>query len=252
MTVDWTKRKPARSRAEVPPPVLSRLNAGEIETLNLVEALAIDLSALVGQILGQESAGVVASASSYLERMRAGGRELLRLDAVAMAQAHASDTLRGMAAYAVGYDVRLDLEGKLKAVRPLAADGHFGVREWAWMGVRDAIIAEPHQAVKLLCPWTLDEDANIRRFACEATRPRGVWCAHCGVFKQSPELGLPILEPLKTDPTKYVQDSVANWLNDAAKTSPKWTREVTDRWLDESDSIATQRIVKRARRNLAS
>ena len=47
-----------------------------------------------------------------------------------------------------------------------------------------------------------------------------------------------------------MQDSVANWLNDAGKTAPKFVIELTDRWLDESDTPETQRTVKRARRNL--
>ena len=69
-------------------------------------------------------------------------------------------------------------------------------------------------------------------------------------LKQNPELGLPILEILKSDKAKYVQDSVGNWLNDASKTQPKFVRNICKRWETESDTKETKYITKKALRTL--
>ncbi len=103
-------------------------------------------------------------------------------------------------------------------MRRFAADPHFGVREIAWMAVRDAVIGSLDESLALLQPWVSDADPNIRRFASELTRPRGVWCAQIEALKAEPWRALPLIEPLRADSSRYVQNSVANWLNDASKT----------------------------------
>jgi 3-methyladenine DNA glycosylase AlkC len=147
---------------------------------------------------------------------------------------------------------RMPLARKLSAVRRFAADAHFGVREVAWMAVRDEIAGDVDEAVRLLQPWVRDADANIRRFASEATRPRGVWCAQVETLKREPWRGLAVIEPLRSDASRYVQNSVANWLNDASKTQPEWVEEICTRWESESRTLQTNYIVRRARRSMSN
>ncbi|MDX2199054.1 MAG: DNA alkylation repair protein [Phycisphaerae bacterium] len=250
-------RVAARRPSDVDAAILAELNAGTRETRNLAEGLAIDFAALLRTILprlADAEAAAVAPTVPVTRRMPAAAAILARRlgtrDALNVCLKHRSDTLRGVAAYIVAIDPAPDIAERLRRIRPLADDRHFGVREWAWLPMRPFIAERLSGAIESLRGWTADPSPAVRRYASEATRPRGVWCAHIGALKADPSLGLPILEPLRADSEKYVQDSVANWLNDAAKSQPRWVRELCRRWLRESPCEATARICKRAQRSL--
>jgi hypothetical protein len=125
---------------------------------------------------------------------------------------HSSDTIRGWAAYQIASLPNLQLEARLELMRPLADDHHFGVREWAWLALRPFCLSHLETMIKLLQPWVKENSENLRRFACEITRPRGVWCAHINDLKTNLDQALPLLEPLHQDHSRYVQNSLANWL----------------------------------------
>ncbi len=264
-----TVRKGARKVSEIPSEVLDLLNCGEIETANLVEWLAIDLQALARHVLPQ--VGLVEAIAPILQDvealkkpttpqvMLAISKGILRelqeyRDTVAIAKlisTHQSDSVRCWGAYLISLNPKLSLEQKIERIEIFAADSHFGVREIAWMSVRPAIATDIEKAIELLEDWVSNPDENIRRFATEATRPRGVWCKHIEQLKSNPELALPLLEPLKSDPSKYVQDSVGNWLNDASKSQPDWVIALCQRWLEQCDRQETHRIATKAQRTIA-
>ncbi|PJJ17089.1 HEAT repeat protein [Janthinobacterium sp. 67] len=247
----------SRGVADIAPARLALLNGGSVASATLTEGLAIDFAQLL-------AAAVPGIGAARLDRMRALAADgitrrmalaaQLLLDAqvdLAVLQAHPSDTVRGWTCFAIAAQAGLTLPQQLAAMRPLADDGHFGVREWAWLALRPHLAAHLDEAIALLAPWTADPSERVRRFACEALRPRGVWCAHIARLKGQPQLALPVLQALRADPAVYVQDSVANWLNDAARSEPDWVRSLCAQWLQESPAAATQRICKRALRSIS-
>jgi 3-methyladenine DNA glycosylase AlkC len=261
------KRKGARSMKDIPKDVLEQLNRGEIETANLVEFLAIDRRVLLENlliqfnkkkylkpILAQVDALEKKTTITIAEAIGTGIFEQATVhndsDFLAAISTHPSDFVRCWATCAVGENPNLTIKQMLIKIKPFAADRHFNVRDCAWSVMRKSIIQNLHESIAILSVWVKDKDENIRRFASEAIRPRGVWCEHINELKQNPELALPILEPLKSDKSKYVRDSVGNWLNDASKTQPDFVKELCKRWEKESDTKETQYIIKKALRTI--
>jgi 3-methyladenine DNA glycosylase AlkC len=158
--------------------------------------------------------------------------------------------VREWGAQIVAADRRLTLAQRLACARHYAADPHMAVREIAWLSLRNDVLAQLDLAMQLFAPWVDDPDPNIRRCAVEGTRPRGVWCAHSELLKEAPERALHLLEAVRADPSRYVQLSVGNWLNDASRSQPAWVRTLCKRWRRESPAPETGFIVQRALRTI--
>lgn len=241
-------RKGARTVASVDPDVLASLEAGGIETATLTEGLAIDMARLMAAVAPHVPEGAIDLSAGVVARMAQAGAALRMHGISEQLSRHVSDTVRGWVAFAIGQDANRAPMERLDAIKPHAADGHFGVREWAWMAVRAIIVADPLSSIERLAPWTQSADVNIRRFASEATRPRGVWAAAIPLLRKEPHHALPILQPLRYDTHRYVEDSIANWLNDAGKDSADWVRQLLADWETEG---AAPRLISRAGRSLA-
>jgi len=265
-------RRGARKIDDIPGEVVELLHKGYLQTANLTEWLAVDHTALLRNVL--EELDLRRDSASMIQRLQDRNEKKIMKIIPAIARewltllegkpeeertrinetlaAHLSDSVRCWAAYMIGLDENLSLDKKLARIRPFAADLHFGVREIAWMSVRDAISNDLAKAIDIFSSaWVRDDDANVRRFAIESTRPQGVWAKHIAELKTNPAIALPLLEAVKSDPAKYVQDSVSNWLNDASKTNSEWVVQVCETWLEASNTKETKRIVSRAQRSLA-
>ncbi len=269
MNSEIKNRKGARRAQDIPANVLELLNKGEIETVNLTEWLAIDHLKLIKTVfptigisqdkISKISEGIKAQKKpSTMNTTKLVGSTLYQMyaetsdldDILVKLSSHLSDSIRCYAPYLIGLDESIRIEEKLEKSKELVADQHFGVREVIWMALRPEIDKRLEEAIEILAEWTNSEDENTRRFTTESTRPRGVWCKHIERLKESPEIALPILSRLKSDKSKYVQDSVGNWLNDASKSRPEFVDELCDKWLNESPTQETKKIIKRARRTI--
>lgn len=263
---DILNRKGARRLNEVRDDVIEYLNKGLIESKNLMEWMAVDPVILLKNILPKQYLGWGDSIEKEVEEIkdpttmkttRLIGSRLYNLAAkegkednlLSLLGTHNSDTVRCWSGFFIGAKT-LDIQSKLEAIKTLAADKNSGCREIAFMAVKEQIEANLEPAISCLEPWVLEDDENVRRFAVEATRPIGVWTVKIQALKEKPEKGLPLLEPLKSDPAKYVQNAVANWLNDASKTQPSWVEELCERWQNESNTKETTYITKRAMRTI--
>lgn len=260
-------RKGARAIKDIPAEVLEGLNKGELSSVNLTEWLAIDQRLLVSNVLETINRSaylqVVLDAVDGLKKptvntinqsightlyhfaKEQGDKELFEI-----LKQHKSDLVRCWATYFIGYNESLSIKEKLNGIKYFAADTHFGVREICWMAVRVDITEHLEESIAILLTWTNDVNEYVRRFATESIRPRGVWCKHIDLLKEKPELGLPLLEALHKDTSKYVKDSVGNWLNDAAKTRPDFVIALCDKWENEGANKDTNYIISKAKRSI--
>ena len=262
------KRKGSTTTSGVPKEVRTLLDLGLIETVNLAEWLVVDQESLARNLFQKENWNFLLKPleeSFGLLKIKTAPKKMEVLGivlalgfptkaqfehALGRLKDHRSDIVRSWACFMIGKRSELSLKESLKRIQPLAADKNMSVREAAWLAIRPRIITQLGEALRLLMGFSLHRDANIRRFASEITRPRGVWCNHIPTLKENPELGLPLLEPLRCDGSLYVRNSVGNWLNDASKTKPGWVQDLCKRWEKESPTKETAYIIRRGLRTL--
>jgi len=261
------KRVGSKSIKDIPPHIREQLNHGEIETANLVEFLSIDGKVLVQTVLEQFQRcqylpqiitrinnlevkthttvhGVITSELAQQITLHQDWELKQKIST------HPADIVRCWGAVIVALDLRNNIQTTLTQMWPFAEDRHFNVREVAWSVLRSRIIEHLDEAISILSVWAIHDHENIRRFASEATRPRGVCVTHIKELKNNPEKALSILEPLKADLSPYVQTSVGNWLNDASKSRPDFVLHLCSQWEKESNTRATKLIIKKALRTL--
>ena len=260
---DILERKGARKAEDIPPKVLELLNTGVIETANLTEWLATNqlkvLSTVLQKLEKEEWYSEFEEAVNSQKKISANNNTRVigklfnkHIDNKAVATTlinHASDVVRCWACWAVTTGNH-STKKLAVLIKPFAADKHFGVREVAIFATKEKLADDLESAIGILSTWTKSKDENVRRFVAEVLRPIGVWTKKVEALQKAPAIGLPLIEPLMSDPSKYVQNSVANWLNDASKSQPDWVRTICQKWKDVSNSKETAYIIKKGMRTI--
>ncbi len=256
-------RKGARSFKDLNPEVIEYLNAGKIQTANLMEWLATDQLILLKNVLAEmnkmdwfeefESPVLMQKKRSANSDVKIIGQTfgILSRESVLYEKlrSHTSDVVRSWSCWgeSLHYDT---INSLMTTMRSYAADAHFGVREVVIFASKERMNEDLQTSINILSSWTSSTDENVRRFAAEALRPIGVWVKKIATFQEDPKKGLSLIEPLKSDPSKYVRDSVGNWLNDASKSQPDWVISVCKKWEQESPTKETAYIIKKAMRTI--
>ncbi|MCU5330782.1 DNA alkylation repair protein [Bacillus wiedmannii] len=102
-------------------------------------------------------------------------------------------------------------------------------RNTAEYAIRPFLETYHEETLHILQQWIHDENSHIRRLVSEGTRPRLPWAKKIGALKGDFKNNLQLLEPLMNDPSKYVQKSVANHINDITKED----KELVFQWLQQ-------------------
>ncbi|MFN7134694.1 MAG: DNA alkylation repair protein, partial [Myxococcales bacterium] len=100
--------------------------------------------------------------------------------------------------------------------------------------VRPFLVHHEARTLRQLAKWTEDDSEHVRRLVSEGSRPLLPWGERLPAFVAAPEKTWPLLEALRRDPSKYVQKSVANHLNDHTKHHGDWVVEGLRRWHGEA------------------
>jgi 3-methyladenine DNA glycosylase AlkC len=261
-------RKGPKNLTSVNLTAIKLVNDARIETANLMEWIACDLSSIFKSFIQNELPNLnfadfedTLEQQAEIKHLKSSKLLARRINDVLLsesdfqlflekARSHTSDIVREWAALAVGYRKTWSDDLAFLNIHTFADDSNFGVKELAWMAMRERVIANLEPCISILKPWSLHPSDNIRRFASELTRPNGVWCNHILALKKEPWQAIEILEPLYSDSSLYVRNSVANWLNDASKSHPNWAKEICEAWKKQSNSKETAYIIKRALRTI--
>jgi 3-methyladenine DNA glycosylase AlkC len=106
------------------------------------------------------------------------------------------------------------------------------------------------KTLKQMMKWSKSKNNHVRRLSSEGVRPRLPWAPKLPAFIENPDPIIPILNNLKDDPSKYVQKSVANCINDIIKDNLDKGKQLISEWNKKDISTHRGWIIKHALRNL--
>ncbi|MDF1881630.1 DNA alkylation repair protein [Sulfurimonas sp. MAG313] len=96
--------------------------------------------------------------------------------------------------------------------------------------IRSFILKNEDACFVYLKEFSKDENCHIRRLASEGTRPRLPWGLRLQKYVKDPSCVLDLLDGMKNEPTRLVQRSIANSLNDISKDHPIKVIDFLTQW----------------------
>ncbi len=116
--------------------------------------------------------------------------------------------------------------------------------------VRPLMMTHTRSTMETLYKWSKDESVHVRRCASEGLRPLLPWAKKTRAALNEADLYMSILSALKDDPSKFVQKSVGNNINDLYKVDALLAQKIVDVWEAHPQSKPTQWIIKHGKRRL--
>jgi 3-methyladenine DNA glycosylase AlkC len=109
--------------------------------------------------------------------------------------------------------------------------------------IRPLIQSQPKKATKIILGWSKDDNVHVRRLASESMRISLPWAKKSLACIDEFSIYKQILTNLKSDPSKFVQKSVGNNLNDLYKLYPDKATEIIEEWQSVTVTKQTQWII---------
>lgn len=126
----------------------------------------------------------------------------------------------------------------------------FTKRHTGEFAIRPLLTEHPERTMQVMLKWSMDENVHVRRLASEGLRIALPWANKTTAGIQDFEQFKKILSNLRHDPSKFVQKSVGNNLNDLYKYDASLAEEILAQWENGEQSDALAWIIKHARRSL--
>ncbi len=136
-----------------------------------------------------------------------------------------------------------DVEASMRFIK------EFTKRQTGEYAIRPILIEHTERTMHKMLEWSRDENVHVRRLSSEGLRLYLPWTKRTTVALEYIELFTQILTNLKDDPSKFIQKSIGNNLNDLYKYDPALADGIISKWEDEGLSDSAKWIIKYGRRN---
>lgn len=126
----------------------------------------------------------------------------------------------------------------------------FTKRQTGEFMIRPLLVKHTRLTMEQMLSWSLDESVHVRRLASEGLRIALPWAKKTTAALTEFPLYTAILTSLKDDPSRFVQKSVGNNLNDLYKHDRTLAEQVIFAWEHGELSKAAGWIIRHGRRSL--